>query len=56
MNYFHTLTLIFVGAKIFNYIDWSWWVVFAPSIASIAIVFLILAGVLFSGIKTDRYL
>ena len=30
------LTLMFAGAKIFGYVDWSWWVVFAPLGVSIA--------------------
>lgn len=34
MNYLHLLTLVFVLAKAFDKIDWSWWLVFAPSIAS----------------------
>lgn len=24
------LTLLFVGAKLFGFIDWSWWWVFSP--------------------------
>ena len=38
MNYFHILTLIFVVAKLFNYIDWSWWLVLTPSLISFAIL------------------
>lgn len=32
------LTIIFVIAKITGYIDWSWWLVFAPLWAPLAIV------------------
>ena len=42
MNYFHILTLIFVVAKLFNYIDWSWWLVMTPSLISFAILAVVL--------------
>lgn len=32
MNIFTTLTLIFLTLKLMSYIDWSWWLVFAPTI------------------------
>lgn len=35
------LTIIFVIAKLFGVIDWSWWLVFAPTIASVAIGLLV---------------
>lgn len=31
------LTLIFVIAKLWGIVDWSWWIVFLPIIISIAI-------------------
>lgn len=37
VNYFHILTLIFVIAKLFEKIDWSWFYVLLPSIASLGI-------------------
>lgn len=42
------LSLIFVVAKLANWIDWSWWLVFSPAIAAfvIAISVLAFAGVL----------
>ena len=43
LNFFNLLTLIFVGAKIFNLIDWSWWLVFSPTLF-IVVVFLLIAG------------
>lgn len=36
----HLLTLLFIGLKLTNFIDWSWWLVLAPSIISVAFVFL----------------
>ena len=42
------LSLIFVVAKLANWIDWSWWLVFAPALVGffIGIVVLVSAGVL----------
>jgi len=33
LNFFNLLTLIFVAAKLFNVIDWDWWVVLSPTLA-----------------------
>ena len=42
------LSLIFVVAKLANWIDWSWWLVFSPVIAAfvIGMTILVSAGVL----------
>jgi hypothetical protein len=32
LNFLNILTLVFVGAKLFNVIDWSWWLVLAPTL------------------------
>lgn len=40
------LTLIFAAAKVFGYISWSWWWVFAPIWISAIAVFGLLAIVL----------
>lgn len=37
---FHIATLLFVALKLMHVVDWSWWLVFMPSI-----VFLVLAVV-----------
>ncbi|HPB34021.1 MAG TPA: hypothetical protein PLW61_04605 [Caldisericia bacterium] len=29
-SFFSLLTLLFIGLKLTNYIDWSWWWVLAP--------------------------
>jgi hypothetical protein len=41
------LTLLFVAAKLFGYIDWSWWWVFSPIWiqAVIVLVLLVVFGV-----------
>ncbi len=38
------LSLIFVVAKLANWIDWSWWLVFSPIIAAAVLALLIIAG------------
>jgi hypothetical protein len=42
---FHLFTLLFVGLKLTAVIDWSWWLVFAPSIliVGLQLLFLLLA-------------
>lgn len=35
---FHIITVIFVIAKLAGYFQYSWWMVFAPSIAAVVIV------------------
>ena len=40
-NFLHLLTLIFVVAKLTGYLSWSWWLVFTPSIISVALLFII---------------
>lgn len=32
IGFLGVLTLIFVAAKIFGYITWSWWIIFSPVI------------------------
>ena len=36
------LTIIFVIGKVFGFIDWSWWIVFLPTLINIGGIFLIL--------------
>jgi phosphatidylglycerophosphatase A len=31
MNFIELLTVLFVGLKLTNYIDWSWWWVLSPT-------------------------
>lgn len=42
------LSLIFVVAKLANWIDWSWWLVFSPALTALAlgVALLVTAGVL----------
>lgn len=38
---FHLVTLAFVCLKLAHFIDWSWWLVFLPSIVGVLLVFVI---------------
>lgn len=40
------LTIIFVIAKLFGVINWSWWLVFLPSIISVGLSILIIIFVI----------
>lgn len=48
MNWFHLITVIFIIAKIVGYTNWSWWLVFLPSIVSVAVGLAILLGLALS--------
>ena len=49
--FLNILTVIFVIAKITGYIDWSWWLVFAPTLFSFVLFLSITALALFVGTK-----
>ena len=40
LSFLSLLTILFVGLKLTNYIDWSWWWVMSPMIAQFGIAFL----------------
>lgn len=42
LGFLNILTLIFVVAKLFGAITWSWWLVFAPVLISVGLSILIL--------------
>ena len=35
IGFLNLLTIIFVACKLFSVIDWSWWLVFAPTILNV---------------------
>lgn len=39
------LTVLFVGLKLTNFIDWSWWLVFAPMYAPFLLAALLLLAI-----------
>lgn len=45
MSFTEGLTLLFIGLKLTDYIDWSWWWVFAPTIIHIGIAIIATAFV-----------
>ena len=51
MGFLNLLTLLFVGAKLFNAIDWSWWIVMSPTLLNVAVV---LGFIVFAAIKGTR--
>ena len=38
-HFLHAFTLLFVGLKLTNYVDWSWWYVLAPTWVPATIVY-----------------
>ena len=51
MSFLPLLALLFIGLKLTNYIDWSWWWVTAPLYVPVIITMLALIGGLFAGGK-----
>lgn len=45
-GFLSSLTLLFVAAKLFNFITWSWWIVLLPTILSFGLVFVVLIVIL----------
>lgn len=43
--FLHLITLIFVTLKLTKNIDWSWWIIFAPTIISLTLEILLIATV-----------
>lgn len=44
IGFFGLLTILFIGLKLTNYIDWSWWWVLSPIIS--LVVLLVMAVIL----------
>ena len=49
------LTIIFVVAKLMGVIDWSWWLVFAPTIIAVSLSVLLLMILLVIAVIADIY-
>lgn len=54
LGFFTTLFLILLTLKLMQYIDWSWWLIFAPLYGGAVFVFLIVALQLFLGALTNK--
>lgn len=48
------LTILFIGLKLTNYIDWSWWWVLAPMWLPVAVVLGVMAVVMAIGAAICR--
>lgn len=42
IGFFGALTLLFIGLKLTNVIDWPWWIVLAPIYGPLVIIIIIL--------------
>jgi hypothetical protein len=42
IGFLNLLTLIFVVAKLFGAISWSWWIIFIPTYVSVGLVMFVL--------------
>ena len=51
MGFINALTLVFVAAKLFGVIDWSWWLVFSPPLVHVGIVITLFTAVVLKGIR-----
>jgi len=48
------LTIVFVVAKLWDKIDWSWWLVFAPMWIPVGVVLGVTAGVIVAGLFSRK--
>jgi MFS-type transporter involved in bile tolerance (Atg22 family) len=52
MNFFSLLTILFIGLKLTNYINWSWLIVLSPMLIPFSIVIgIIIYGIITVGIS-----
>jgi hypothetical protein len=49
------LTIIFVVAKLMGVIDWSWWLVFAPTIINVGLALIAFMILLIIAVIVDIY-
>jgi membrane glycosyltransferase len=54
IGFFGLLTLLFATAKIFNYVDWSWWLVFTPSIVGLVLFIFIVVIAAYAGVEIKK--
>ena len=48
------LTILFVALKFTGFIDWSWWLVVAPTLVHIAFFLLVITGAAAIGVRKIR--
>lgn len=54
MGFTEILTIIFILLKVFEVIDWSWWLVFLPEIIAIALYVIISILSIITTAKTHK--
>lgn len=54
IGFFSLLTVIFVIAKIFGYIDWSWLLVFTPTIVGFILFIAIVVFAAIAGVEIKK--
>jgi hypothetical protein len=50
IGFFGLLTVLFIGLKLTNHIDWSWWWVLSPLLLPLAFAISVLAVILIIGL------
>ena len=48
------LTIIFVLLKVFDVVEWSWWIVFLPEIIALVIYAILFIAYLFSAFSLNK--
>ncbi len=65
IGFFGWLTILFIGLKLTDYIDWSWWIVLAPvlwpiyvlvAMMGLGLIAAIFIGLLFGAISLYEYI
>lgn len=54
IGFFGLLTIVFVVAKLFGVINWSWWLVFSPIIVGFVIALVLIIGFIILVAKLDK--
>ena len=52
IGFFGLLTVLFIGLKLTNFIDWSWWWVLSPMLIPMAIGAIVLSVVAFAASRS----
>lgn len=55
IGFLNLLTIIFVGCKLFGVIDWSWWLVFTPTILNVLLLPVFIVIVVIGAALKDEY-
>jgi len=53
IGFFGMLTILFIGLKLTDNVDWSWWWVFSPILFSISLFVIVLGTLSLVGLFND---